>query len=62
MYRGKTVFGPNDLKNLDIEAVLVIHYNLRKDIIVGLTGIAGDIKIIDLHNDNDIDWFDISER
>ena len=62
MYRGKKVFRPTDIEKMGFKAVLVMHYNLRKEIIAGLNELNSEIKIIDLHNDNDINWFDMFER
>lgn len=62
MYRGKKVFSPTDIEKMGFKAVLVMHYNLRKEIIAGLNELNSEIKIIDLHNDNDINWFDMFER
>ena len=57
-FRNKTVHGIDELEKLSIDTILIVHYTLRNNIYDSLkTKISPKIKLIKLHDDNSIDWF-----
>lgn len=57
-YRGKTVHSPDELIPLGVDTVVIMHYRLQESIYADLQKrCGGGMKIIKLHSDDDIDWF-----
>ncbi len=59
-YRGKTIHLPEEIFELQIDTILIMHYSFQDAIYEQASLLTKDrpnIRIIKLHNDNDIDWF-----
>lgn len=59
-YRGKTIHLPEEIFKLQTDTILIMHYSFQDAIYEQaclLIKDHPDIRIIKLHDDNDIDWF-----
>lgn len=57
-YRGKTVHGPDELISLGVDTVVIMHYRLQESIYEDLKEkFADKLRVIKLHSEEDIDWF-----
>ena len=59
-YRGKTICSPSQITEMNITVVVLMHYRLQEEIYSYLKEILpGNVRIIRLHNSDDINWFEI---
>lgn len=59
-YRGKTIHLPEEIFELQADTILIMHYSFQDAIYEQASSLTKDhpnIRIIKLHDDNDIDWF-----
>ncbi|MCR5701980.1 MAG: aldo/keto reductase [Lachnospiraceae bacterium] len=59
-FRGKKIYGKDDVIKMGIQVILVANYNFGEEIYCQLKGMYEDklgIDIVNLHTDDDIAWF-----
>lgn len=62
-FRGKVVHGLEEIDALKIEAVIIMHYRFQEEIYSQLSSeLPQTIRILKLHDDSDVDWFNQAVR
>lgn len=58
-FRGKPIRRPEELFELEVEAILIVNYRLQDEIYEDLSVLTKQkIPLLKLHNGSDINWFD----
>lgn len=61
-FRGKTIHGPSEILQLEIDAIIIMNYRLQDSIWLDLSHIVPpSIAMIKFHHENDVNWFEFNE-
>lgn len=62
-FRGKVVHGAEEIDALKIDAVVIMHYRFQEELFAQLSSeLPQTVRILKLHDDNDVDWFNQAIR
>lgn len=59
-FLGKPIHSPTEIPKLNVDAILITHYAFQNEIYEYLNANYPEVKLVKLHKDGDINWFNVA--